>query len=899
MSDLRPDPDELLARAKAEEEKARRGRLKIFFGFAPGVGKTFAMLQDARSRKKEGADVVVGVVETHRRAETEALIENLEILPRREVPYHGVRLHEFDLDAALARRPALILVDELAHTNAPGSRHAKRWQDVEELLSAGIDVHTAINVQHVESLSDVVSQITGVIVHETVPDSLLERADELELIDLPPEELIDRLNEGKVYLPEQAGRAIESFFRKGNLIALRELSLRRTADRVAAQMVDYRRDQAIQKVWHASESLLVAVGPSPSSARLVRATKRMAESQHADWYAISVEGPAHARLTLEDKNRIAQTLRMAEQLGAKTATVSGDRLSDTILKFAREHNITKIVAGKPLRRGIRDRLFGSIVDELIWNCGEIDIYVISGEGDSTSARAPRVASQPNQWADYLWPVGAVVGATLLAWPMFYFFALANLIMMYLLAVVLTSVMRGRKASVIAACLSVAFFNFFFVPPHLTFAVADSQYLITFAVMLGVGLLISDLTARVQDQAQGAFLRERATRVLFELSRSLARATNRAEINRIATEHAGRILQGHAFALLPDPSGRILQEATAQSPETERERSVAQWVLDHGEPAGMGTDTLSGADSLYLPIASTKDTLGVLKLKPETPFQILDPERLRFMSTLASQIAQALEREKLVAENHAAQMHIESEKMRNVLLSSVSHDLRTPLTVISGAASTLNDPDQKMDEKTRREFIQTISDEAHRLDRVVANLLEMSRLESGVLQINREWHVLEEVIGVALNRLDEQLKGRDVSIHVEPDLPLIKMDDLLMEKVLINLIENAVKHTPAGTAIEISAKRRENIAVIEIADRGPGLAVGDEVRIFEKFYQSGDSRGRRGVGLGLAISRTLIEAQGGCISAHNREGGGAIFSFTLPIGDDTPNLNEATTEGIKS
>ncbi|MBI3735071.1 sensor histidine kinase KdpD, partial [Candidatus Sumerlaeota bacterium] len=577
MSDSRPDPDKLLDRVVKEEEKEKQGRLKIFFGFAPGVGKTFAMLQEGHSRHAEGKDVVAGIIETHRRAETEILLAGLQVLPRREIPYHGVTLHEFDLDAALARRPALILVDELAHTNAPGSRHSKRWQDVEELLQSGINVYTTVNVQHVESLSDVVAQITGIAVRETVPDSILERADELELIDLPPEQLLDRLREGKVYLPDQAGRAVENFFRKGNLIALRELSLRRTAERVAAQMVDYRRDQAIQKVWPAADRLLVAVGPSPTSTQLVRATKRMAESQHAEWFAISVETSDRAGLTPSDRERVGHTLHLAEQLGAQTATVTGDRASGAILDFAREHNVTKIVAGKPLRRRLRDRLFGSIVDELIWNCGDIDIYVISGEGQATIRTSRESVAAPS-FKDWIWSVGNVTGATLVAWLMFSHFALANLVMIYLLAVVVTASKRGRRASIIATCLGVASFDFLFVPPYYTFAVSDSEYFVTFAIMLGVGLLISELTARAHSQAENASLREKTTRVLFELSRSLSRARDHHEIVKIATDQAGRILEGSASVLLPGPSGIIADDAGAPTLDGGRDQSVARWAF---------------------------------------------------------------------------------------------------------------------------------------------------------------------------------------------------------------------------------------------------------------------------------------------------------------------------------
>lgn len=891
MTDARPDPDRLLALAKAEEARARRGRLKIFFGFAPGVGKTFAMLEEAGVKRGEGVDVVAGVVETHKRAETQALLEGLEVLPRRAIEYHGVTLHEFDLDAALARRPALILVDELAHTNAPGCRHAKRWQDVQELLHAGIDVDTTVNVQHVESLSDVVAQITGIAIRETVPDALLEQADELELVDLPPEELLDRLREGKVYLPDQAARAFENFFRKGNLLALRELALRRTAERVAAQMEDYRRDRSVQQVWPAAEKLLVAIGPSPYSARLVRATKRMADTHHADWYAISVETPGHAGLAQQDKDRISQTLRLAGQLGAQTATISAEGASGGILAFAREHNVTKIVAGKPIRRRLRDRLFGSIVDELIWNCGDIDIYVISGEGPTVDRVERPPASGAPAWMDVLISLVAVSLATAVCWAMVDLFAPADLVMIYLLAVVLTAVRRGQRASIMATLLGVAAFDFFFVHPHFTFAVADAQYMVTFAVMLGAGLLISHLAARFRHQTESSRRREQIAASLYEMNRILGRARDRETLRSSADEHFGRTLDGASSVLLPGASGKFEDAAANALSDPVRERSVARWVYDHGVPAGWGTDTLSGAECLYLPIRTPEIIFGVLRFKPADPSTPLSPDRIQFIEALCSQTAQALERERLTRQAQTAQMQAETEKMRNALLNSVSHDLRTPLTVIAGSASSLADPESPLDPATRREFARTIYDEARRLDRLVNNLLEMTRVESGGLQLNKEWHVLEEIVGAALARLEIPLEHRPLAISIPDDLPLVLVDELLMEQVLINLIENAIKHTPPESPIDVTARVDENSIVVEVADRGPGLAPGDESRIFEKFYQAAQARGRRGVGLGLTICRSLVEAHGGRIWAAQREGGGAIFAFSLPLEETSPSLNE--------
>ena len=892
MTGERPDPEALLARAKEEEARKSRGRLKLFFGAAAGVGKTFAMLESARDLKADGVDVVVGVVESHGRAETESLLEGLEILPPRQVPYRGTTLKEFDLDAALARRPSVILVDELAHSNAEGSRHSKRWLDVLELVDAGINVYTALNVQHLESLNDLVAKITGVIVRETVPDSVLERADEIELLDVTPDELIQRLQEGKVYVPQQAREAIHNFFRKGNLIALRELALRRTAERVDAQMHAYMRDHAIAKTWPVAERVLVCISPSPQAGQLVRAGRRLATRLGAEWIVAYVETPASAKLPLADRDRVVQTLRLAEQLGAETATLSGPTMSEEILAYARARNVSKIVIGKPARTLWKRILLGSIVDALVRGSGEIDIYVVSGEKDTAVPRPARRRADQTDWPAYVEALGVVGLCTGIAWLMFPHFGLSNLIMVYLLGVVAVAARSGRGPTVLASVLSVATFDFFFVPPFFSFAVSDTQYLITFAVMLVVALVISGLTVRIRAQADAARDRERRTAALYGMSRELANTRGVDGLLAIAIQHIVEVFPAEVAVLLPDATGRLgaqsVPAATLRVDTTEQ--AVAQWVFEHKELAGLGTSTLPGAAALYVPLIGSRGAVGVLGVKPAEAHDFDSPEQLHLLETFANQTALAIERAVLAEEAQAAQLRVEGERLRNSLLSSVSHDLRTPLAVITGSASTLLESGGALEATVQRDLLQTIREEAERLNRLVHNLLEMTRLETGV-EVRKEWHSLEELIGAALARLEFALRDRSVHTDVAKDLPLTPMDDVLVEQVLINLLENAVKYTPAGTAIDVRAWAEDDRVMVEVADRGPGLAAGDESRIFEKFYR-GAAPDSRGAGLGLAICRAILEAHGGRIWAQNRPDGGAVFRFSLPVDGTPPRLEAA-------
>jgi two-component system sensor histidine kinase KdpD len=884
-ADARADPDALLKRLEEAEARTRRAKLKIFFGFAPGVGKTFAMLEAARRLRAENVDVVVGCVETHGRAETQALVDGLEILPRRPIEHRGVVLPEFDLEGALARKPALLLLDELAHTNAPGCRHAKRWQDVLELLDAGIDVNTTLNVQHVESLNDVVAQITTVRVRETVPDALLERADEIELIDLPEDELLARLREGKVYVPDQAARALANFFRRGNLLALREIALRRTADLVDVDVRAYREAHGIGATWPASERIVVGVGPSPSSARLIRAARRMAEGLRAPWTAVWVD--TSRPLSPDDAARIESHLRLAESLGGEVVRLSGTHAAETIRRYAMLHNVTRIIVGRPTHSRLRDLVSGSLLERLVRGSGGIDVHIIAGDDDDRSRRDEDEPVRPSEWPDYLLGAELVAVATAVSAIADQFLALPDVVMVYLVAIILAAMRVGRGPSVLAAALSVASYDFFFVPPKFTFTVSDTRHILTFAMMFGVGILLSELTRRMRVQGRQARQRETYTATLYALARDLGAAGDAAAVARAIASRAGDAFDGTVGVLQPGPDGALVEIARwGDAPLDARDLSVARWTHEHGRDAGLGSDTLPGARAACVPLRTNDRGIGVIAYVPRIAGRALEPEQRHLLEALARQGAVALERVSLSQDAEAAKLRARTEEMRSSLLSAVSHDLRTPLAAIGGAASALRGGAPGLDDARREEMVETIGDEAARLERLVANLLDMTRLESGVLEFRRDWVPADELIGSALNRLDTALAGRPVTIELPHDLPLLYVDPVLFEQVLINIVDNASRHTPAGTPISITARADRAEVTIEIADRGPGISEGLLQRIFEKF-QRGPGAAAGGVGLGLAICRGIVEAHGGRILAANRDDGGTIFTVVLPRGQDAP------------
>jgi len=898
MEERRPDPELLLKEAQKEEERKHQGKLKVFFGAAPGVGKTYAMLEAAWQQRLEGREVVAALVETHGRFETDSLLAGLDILPRALIEYRGVILKEMDLDAVLSRKPQIALVDELAHSNAPGCRHKKRWQDVFELLAAGIDVYTTLNVQHLESLNDVVAQITGVVVRETIPDSVLDRADEIELVDIPPDGLLQRLKEGKVYVAQIAERARENFFRTGNLLALRELALRRTAERVDAQMESYRRAKGVREVWPAAERILVCIGANPRSIRLIRTAKRMAAGLRAEWLAVTIEAPVKVRPSQQDLLQLAEHMRLAESLGAETVTLSGHKVSEELLSYARSRNVTRIIIGKPTHPRWKDRLFGSVLDEVVRGSGDIDVYVITGESGEAEPRPSVMAEKaPTPRHEWLLSFLAVGLSTAVAALMYPHFTLVDLAMVYLLGIVLTASRVGKWPTLLATFLSVAAFNFFFIPPLYTFTVEDVRYFVTFAVMFVVAFVISRLTLRVREQAESARQRERRTAALYHLSRELAHEEGREQLSAIAVRHLSEVFSCQAVVLVPDAQGNLAVPVTGRHTYAldPRELGVAQWAFDHRQRAGLGTDTLPGAKALYLPLIAAGKAIGVVGILPRPVTHLFSPEQIHALESFVNQTAMALERASLAEEAQKALLQIETETLRSTLLSSVSHDLRTPLAAITGAGTTLLQSGTRLDEGSRQELVETIVEEAAHLNRIIRNVLDMTRLESGAVQVNREWQSLEEIVGAVANRMAGQFRDHPLTIKLPSDLPLIPCDGLLIEQVLGNLLENAVKYTPDGEAITVSAAAEEQEVAVTVADRGGGIPPEEVGRIFEKFVSGRHIGG--GAGLGLAICRGIIAAHGGRIWGKNRPEGGAEFTFTLPAGPTPPSLEQEPEKAI--
>ncbi|TWT45370.1 Sensor protein KdpD [Phycisphaerae bacterium RAS1] len=896
MSDQRPDPDALLARVEAEQPQPHRGRLKIFFGMSAGVGKTYAMLQEAQERRRSGTDVVAGYIETHKRPETDALRTGLEELPPRWVEYRGVRLREFDLDAALARKPGLILVDELAHTNAEGSRHIKRCQDVLELLDAGIDVYTTVNVQHIESLNDVVAQITGIPVRETVPDSIIERGDEIELVDIPPDDLIQRLREGKVYIADQVQRAVQQFFRRENLVALRELALRETAARVGEQVRVERAGRGETKPWATSDRLLVCVGPSPLSARVIRIARRMAAAAQAEWVAVSVETPGQSELA---SAQVRRNLKLAEQLGAEPAVLTGERVVDELLAYAVRHNITKIVIGKPSLPRWREWLRGSIVDELIRRSGEIDVHVVKGEPEQVVGALPRVTRRVATWQHYgvaAAVMSACTGVSALLSP---YLSAVNLTMIYLAGVVFIGTRYSAGPSALASVLAALLFNFVFTEPYYTFAITDPTLIITFVTLLVTGLIVSGLTQRVRRQAEAIRTRYHRTFALYFMSRQLAAAASGESLARAAARHVADVFQGDTVVLVPDSQHQLAAAAQSGSfaAGPTNERAAAQWVFEHKKWAGWSTDTLPASAAIYLPLVASGRSLGVLALHPRQPERPLEPDQRHMLETFATQLAIALERAAFASEAETARREAETEQVRSSLLSCVSHDLRTPLAAIAGAASALVDDLPQLTDSMRRELAQSIAEEAGRLNQLVAKLLDMTRLESAGFRLQKDWYPLDELVGAALTRLSSGLRKHNVRTEIPADLPLLQADGPLIEETLGNLLENAARYTPPGSSITIRAGTAASGVLIEVIDDGPGLQPGTEKEIFRRFVRHRPRSDRQGTGLGLAICEAVVRLHGGEIGAENRPEGGARFWFRLPMGSHAPIVGRDSAESI--
>lgn len=901
MNDGRPDPDELLIQLRDQDERAARGRLRIYFGAAAGVGKTYAMLAAGRLLQSSGVDVLAGVIETQGRVETAAQIQGLPIWPPAQIAFRGRMLPEFDLDGALQRLPTLILIDELAHSNVPGSRHPKRWQDVEELLDAGIDVYSTLNVQHLESLNDVVGGITGIRVRETLPDTFFDRADEVVLVDTPADELIGRLKAGKVYMPTQAERASRNFFRKGNLMALRELALRRTADRVEDDVQAYRLTESIKPVWKTEAALLCCIGPRDDAEHVVRSAARLAQQLAVAWHAVYVETPALRKLGNAQRERILQTVKLAEDLGATTAVLSAQDVPLALVEHARHHNLSKLLMGHNKPRGWWQReTLGSRLAEL---APEFDLIEL-GKGQRSPGGPPPGTddAEPREFTTqggigYLWAAAICAATTLVATPLQPIFDLANIVMLFLLAVVVVAVRFGRGPAVLAAFFNVAAFDFFFVPPRMAFAVSDVQYLLTFAVMLVVGLITGQLTAGLRFQARIATHREARSRALFEVARDLSSVLMTEQCVEIAERSIAREFRGRAHVFLLDMGDRLQLPRSAPNERT-MEIGTARWALDHGEAAGLGTDTLPGSTWLYLPLKAPMRSRGVLALKPDEPRLLLVPEQRRQLETFAVLSAIALERVHYVDVAQHATVQMESERLRNSLLSALSHDLRTPLAALYGLSDMLVSslptvPAQPL------ETARAISAEARRMNAMANNLLDMAHLQSGAVRLKRQWQPIEEVVGSALHAVGPMLTGHTVRIELAPDLPLIDIDAALMERVFANLLENSAKYTPPGSEITISARVDALELKVTVEDNGPGLPRGREEALFEKFTRGEKESAVSGVGLGLAICRAIIEAHGGRIWVEtanaNVSNKGACFCFTLPLGTP-PSMPGPEVEG---
>ena len=878
----RPSPDALLAAA----EGAQRGRLRIFLGAAPGVGKTFAMLEAAQAKKQDGIDLVVGVVETHGRAETEALLHGLEIIPRRQVTYHDHLFEEMDLDAILARRPQLVIVDELAHSNVLGSRHPKRYLDVEELLAAGIDVYTTVNVQHLESLNDVVAQITGIHVHETIPDGVVERADDVEVVDISPDELLERLREGKVYVPQQAERAIHSYFRRGNLSALRELALRRTAERVDAQMQTYMQTRAIPGPWPASELIMVCINEDPVSAQLVRTARRMADRRHAKWLVAYIETPHHYRLSEAERDQIAQTLHLTEQLGGEVVTIPGQNVADDVVAYARQRNVTELIIGKSIHSRWTEMWRGSLVHDIIRKSGKIDVYVITGEEAEATKAKPAVAVSERRLKlnAYVGSAVAVACSAVIARGIQNLLSIPDLAMVFLPAVLISAVMWGTWPSVFTAVLSTVVYDFFFVPPVLTVTIASPRDVLALVMFLIVAVLISNMTARIRENALSLQRRVSWTATLYALSQQLARAAGLTEVVQAIAIQVAEALSANVVVLLPELSGIAVKAA---QPEGEtlnaKEWAAAMWVWQHNQPAGPGTDTLPESERLYVPLTTTQGTLGVLGVRSDDPGSIT-PEQRRLLQALADQAAIAIEHARLVQSMAEARSLAETERLRSALLSSISHDLRTPLSSITGAVTSLLSFGTGYSVADQQDLLHTIQEEAERLNHFVSNLLNMTRLEAGALHINRDWVEIGDIIGAALARMEHALSNHRVTVEIEPGLPLLCLDFVLIEQVFVNLLDNAARYSAPGSAVRVQARRDRDTVVVNITDEGMGVPPADLQRIFDKFYRVhiGD-RQVAGTGLGLSICRGFVEAHGGTIVARlPSTGKGTILTTTFPI-----------------
>ncbi|NMB55703.1 MAG: sensor histidine kinase KdpD [Leptolinea sp.] len=890
MNDLvRPNPDVLLAKIQSEESQNRKGKLKIFLGYAAGVGKTYAMLEAAQQRKDQKIDVVIGFIETHGRRDTEAKLTGLEIIPRKQMTYHGAAFTEMDIDAILKRNPSLVIVDELAHTNIPGSRHPRRYNDVEEFLAAGIDVYTTVNIQHFESMVDIVHQITGITVRETVPDRLLDEASEIEVIDLPPDELIQRLQDGKVYIPDQAIRAIEKFFRKGNLTALREISLRRAAERVDTQMRSYMRDESIAGPWPAADRILVCISSHPLGERLIRAGRKLSDDLDAQWIVAFVETPGHTHMPSENQERIVRNLSLAEQLGAHIEYLSGTTVAQAVLDFARKNNITKIIAGKPLRpRWFELLRGGSVVDQIIRESGTIDIYVISETQSQPISLPPTSRFFHRRWDRYFRSLLLVGLVSIINAFFFEDLEPTNLVMFYLAAVVVSALYLGRGPSILASMVSVLVFDFFFIHPKYSFAVADTEYILTFAGLLGVGLIISSSASQLRDQLDQLRKRETNARALNSLSKELTAAVDLDDVLNVVVKNLGQLFECNVAILLPKDSALVIRKTTKDYSLDKNDMAVAEWAFLNRQAAGEGTETLPASMLQCLPLLTSHGIVGVMGIKSSSKDRLSRINDRLLLENYTNLAALAIERAVFAEQASQAESLRTTERLQSALLNSISHELRTPLSSIMGVLSSLEEDESekggetRLDHDTRLELIHSAATQTRQLNQLVGNLLDMTRIQAGSVKLNCSMVDMQDLIGAVLNQMENRLDGRQVDVVIPDDFPSVNIDSVLIGQALVNLLDNALKFSPPGSGIKILTELRKKEFRICVDDSGPGVPPAEIDKIFEKFYRGSKIGASSGSGLGLSICRGIVEAHNGKIWAENRKEGGLRIVISIPL-----------------
>lgn len=883
MTDKRPDPDTLLQQVQEQERHEQRGKLKIYLGAAPGVGKTYTMLHDALAVRAQGLDVIIGVVESHGRSEIDGIVKEFEQLPRINIDYHGTQLRELNLDAVFKRHPGLVMIDEMAHTNALGMRHKKRWQDIKEILDRGIDVYTTLNVQHIESLNDDVSQIIHAPIRETVPDSMIELANTIELVDLPPEELLKRLSEGKVYVPKQAELAAESYFRKGNLIALRELALRAVARRVGAEVLLYRQGQGIKKIWPTVEKILVCVGSGAESMKLIRAAKRLASSLQAEWIAVYVDIPRFAAAEKKRSHAI-QHLRFAEQLGAQTRIISGFDVVKEVMAFAHEQNVTQIMVWKEVRRRLKDIFFKSLAYEFLRNSGDIDVYVMTGERQAKSDKKKYVKATTS-WRDYALSLAIVVLTTAVDFSLFPYVNASSLAMVYLLGMTSIALIGHFFPTLVGTILSILAYQFFFYPPYYSFSFENRESFFTLLVLLIVSQVISQLTLMIRHQTKAVRQTEYQTTALYTLSRRLSSLRGVDKLLDAGIQYISAIFDCKIIALMPEHKRLIIRARYKTNEELDaKEMGIAQWVFEIGQKAGLGTDSLSFSDALYVPLLGSQEAIGVLRIHPRKAEKLELPDNMNLLEACANQMALALEVDSLHDQKQVSKLQSEKDRARSALLKSISRDLRAPLLAILGAANTQIEMAKSMNTRSVRKVAKDIYFEAEQLNRLINNLLQITYLETKSVTLEKQLLSLNQTIKSIIKQSEKKLGKRSIALDLPANIPLVPFDNSLLQEVLLNLLDNAVKFTPADSPIEIAVMKEKKQVVVSVKDCGPGIVTDEINKLFEKYYRGRMLTSERGLGLGLAICRIIIEAHGGKIWAENSKQGGAVFKFTLPIDD---------------